>query len=136
MKVEDFRSKKISDLRSLLVEDPGIARKASEHISDSISPTNEKIVAVDDDNNVVGVVTGTDLANRIAQKKPIDAQTLTSEVANRNYVGVELGETISDIISKIGRKPGIDFVVVTDGGKYKGVIFKKRLAEVTEELLA
>jgi predicted transcriptional regulator len=91
-------------------------------------------VAVDNKQEVVGVLTGSDMVKLVSEKKTIMPNEQTGSVMNRNVVGVELSETISDLVLKLSMKPVRD-VVVTDGGKYVGVIDRQKLAERVEELL-
>lgn len=136
MRLEDLKTKKISDLRGLLVDEAPLV-KADTPLSQAASSITKSVsrmaVGVDDKDNVVGVLTGSDVA-RTVQQRSINPTDLTSTVINRDYVGVDVADTISELVRKLNVTP-VRAVVVTDKGRYVGIIDRQKLADRVEELL-
>jgi predicted transcriptional regulator len=136
MRLEDLKTKKISDLRGLLVDEAPLV-KADTPLSQAASSITKSVsrmaVGVDDKDNVVGVLTGSDVA-RTVQQRSINPTDLTSTVINRDYVGVDVADTISELVRKLSVTP-VRAVVVTDKGRYVGIIDRQKLADRVEELL-
>lgn len=136
MKLQDFKAKKISELRDLLVDNAPLI-KTDATVSDAASSitrgASKMAVGVDNENNVVGVLTGSDIAGTV-QQKSINPADKADKVMNRDYVGVDVSDTISELVRKLSMKP-VRAVVVTDKGKYVGIINRQKLADRAEELL-
>jgi len=136
MKLEDLKAKKISDLCDLLVDKAPIAKIDTSLSKTSLSITEspyKMVVGVDDSHNVIGVLTGTDIA-RTVQQRSVNPADPTSTVINKDYVGVDVSDTISDLVLRLSMRP-VRSVVVTDKGKYVGIIDRQKLAKKVEELL-
>jgi arabinose-5-phosphate isomerase len=137
MKLEDLKSKQISELMSLIV-DLAPTTKPNDELSTTakaISSTPYKIaVAVDNNGGVVGVLTGSDIVKAFSEKKPIALTEQTAKIMNRNVVGVDVSETMSQLVSKLSTNR-IREIVVTDKGKYVGVIDRQKLADNVRQLL-
>ena len=136
MRLEDLKAKKIVDLLDRIIDKAPIAKIDAplSEASLSISQTPYKmVVGVDNNQNVVGVLTGSDIA-RTVQQRSVNPTDPTSTVINRNYVGVDVSDTISELVSKLSMSP-VRSVVVTDKGKYVGIIDREKLADRVKELL-
>lgn len=137
MRVEDFKAKKISDLASLIVDQ---VPEAS--LSDPLSKTSGAIVtspykmavALDANKQVVGVITGSDVLTHVSRNEPIKPAELTKSVVNSEVVKIEESASISELITKLSTT-SVRAVVVTDGGKYVGIIDRQKLANTAKELL-
>ena len=142
MKLEDLKAKRISDLLNQIVdqfpadmETVNINRTISEASPKITNPDNptKMVVAVDDNQQVKGVLTGFDIAKAL-QTRSVNQNDTAERIMNPNYVGVELSDTFSELALKLGMKR-VDKIVVTDHGKYIGIIERQKLASKVEELL-
>jgi len=75
-----------------------------------------------------------ELVARAAAQRGINPTDQIDTIVNRDYVRVELSDTVADLVSKLS-KTEAESVVVTDEGKYAGVIDRQKLANTFEELL-
>jgi predicted transcriptional regulator len=137
MKLEDLKEKKISDLDQIIEQGPVVELDTPlSNVSSSLIQSPLKmVVGVDDKEKqkVVGVLTAFDLA-RILQEGDVQKDAPADKAINRNYVGVDISDTIADLVLKLSMT-NVSRIVVTDNGKYVGIIDRQKLANKFEELL-
>ena len=138
MRVEDFEAKKISDLASLILD-----KVPEASLGDPLFKTSGAIVtspfkmavAVDANKQVVGVITGSDIVTKVSRNDAIKPGEQTKSVVNPDVVKIEESASISELIMKLSTTK-VRAVVVTDGGKYVGIIDRQKLANAARELLS
>jgi len=140
VRLEELKTTPISKISSLVI-DPIKTAKANEKIEVALpnikmEPTGSyKGVVVDDNNSLVGVVTGSDIVDR-ALLKAIDPKVGTvSQVANPNPVKAKLSDTVDSVVSLFSTT-SVPFIVITDDdGKPQGIIDRQKFARVVRDLL-
>ena len=141
MRLEELKTTPISKIFSLVV-DPNIKTAMADETLDvalpkiKIEPTGSyKGVVVNAQKNLVGIVTGSDIANKV-QLMVIDPSKKTvGEVANLNVVKAKLSDTVDSVVSQFSTS-SVPFIVVTDNeGKPQGIIDRLKFAMEVRTLL-
>lgn len=140
MRLEDLKTTPISKISSLVI-DPIQTAMADETLAETLpkikmEPTGSyRGAVVDAKQNLVGIVTGSDIVNAVQMRMANLNEQKVSEVANPKVVKAKLSDTVDSVVSQFSTS-SVPFIVVTDDdGKPQGIIDRQKFAREVRKLL-
>jgi len=90
-------------------------------------------LVVVEDENLVGIITSTDIIKAVAEGKDVD-QTLVSEVMSKDVITVDPDESLEEAVEKMMER-NIKRLPVVEGGKLVGIITASDIIVVEPKLI-
>ena len=90
-------------------------------------------LVVVEDENLVGIITSTDIIKAVAEGKDVD-NTLVSEVMSKDVITVDPDESLEEAVEKMMEK-NIKRLPVVEGGKLVGIITASDIIVVEPKLI-
>lgn len=90
-------------------------------------------LVVVEDENLVGIITSTDIIKAVAEGKDVD-QTLVNEVMSKDVITVDPDESLEEAVEKMMEK-NIKRLPVVEGGKLVGIITASDIIVVEPKLI-
>lgn len=92
------------------------------------------VVVVDDENNPAGIVTRTDLVNRVVAADADPSKVPTKEIMSSPVITFRAEDKVQDAV-KVMRENNINRLVVMHADKLVGIVSARDLVKVTPELM-
>ena len=139
MAIKRFREKQVKDLLkpvSEYSEYEAVERSKIEDVASQVQQNRYHMVTIVDQQKIpVGLVTQTDLIDKMITDKNFDTSKEVENVMNKDFIRITESMTVDAALALMNSMKVNKLVVLASDGSFKGILHKSDVARAAQELL-